>query len=51
MGVELVRTKPEVTKGSAGLGTRVYGGCVTVSAMAAASGGIGHGGVVSSDNK
>ena len=38
--VEVVESKPRLTPGSAGLRTRVYRGCATVSALAAATGGI-----------
>lgn len=39
------------SKGMAGLRTQVSGGCVTVSAVAAASGGFGKANLIKSDTK
>jgi hypothetical protein len=50
--VQVVDTKPmQPSKGSAGLRTQLAGQAVTVSNMAAASGGIGRGKLVERDTK
>lgn len=49
--VEVVETKTRLSAGTAGLKSRVHGGCVTVSAMADACGGLGRGNLISSDKK